>query len=503
MRLPNPHGHEPTRRAMRTTFIIQALVVFFIALGFGMLTRDLLADLEFQSFQAAEVVMIDTANLLAAELESTATTTGTAGPAILTSRINDIFTNARAREFSARVFQLDHTRIALSAYVTGADGIVLWDSENGKRTGMDFSKMRDVSLTLRGGYGARSSRTDPAKQGTSVLHVAAPIRHGDAIIGVVTVTVPQSTFFPFIEARIKRTVGSALLIGTGVVVLALAVFFWLLRPIRRLTAYAQAIRDGKRVALPPLGKSREAATLGAAMEEMREKLEGRAFAERYVQNLTHELKSPLAAIRGAGELLQENDLPPAQHRRFVANILQETERSESLIRQLLELARLESLPNLHAAATVPVADLLEETTGLARARAETAGVTLEVSLPIAPLPPLTGDAFALRTALSNLVENAIAYAPPGSTVTCAAASDGQAITITIRDHGPGMPDYAEARVFDHFYSLRHLHGGRKGTGLGLTFVREAATLHGGTATLANHPDGGCLATLHLPVSPSP
>ena len=72
------------------------------------------------------------------------------------------------------------------------------------------------------------------------------------------------------------------------------------------------------------------------------------------------------------------------------------------------------------------------------------------------------------------------------------------IELTVRDHGPGLPSFAEQRVFEKFFSLPRPDTGRKGTGLGLAFVREVATLHGGSARLANHPDGGALATLVLP-----
>ena len=477
---------------MRTTFLIQALVVFFITFGFLLLVRDLLADLEFQSFQAAEVLMVDASNILAASVEQDSE--GKAEPD--TSGLAASLAAARNRAFHARIFDAERKAVGMQVHVTDARGKVIYDSED-LRVGKDFSAYRDIALTLAGKYGARSSRADKDDKNSSVLHVAAPVRDGANIIGVLVVTIPQADFFPFVRARVMRTLGSAALIGSGVVLLALAVFFWLLRPIRRLTSYAQAIREGRRVPLPPLGKSREAITLGSAMENMRVELEGRAYAENYIRTLAHELKSPLAAIRGAGELLQE-DLPEADRKRFLENILRETDRSESLIRQLLELARLENRPALDHSARFDLVSLCRETIDAARPRADAASVGLEFSNGPDGGISIHGDPVALRTAIANLLENAIIHSPPGKPVTLSLAGEPAEWIIRVRDLGPGVPEFATDKVFDRFYSLPHPVTGRKGTGLGLAFVREAAHLHQGTARLANHPDGGAVAEIRLP-----
>jgi two-component system sensor histidine kinase CreC len=109
-----------------------------------------------------------------------------------------------------------------------------------------------------------------------------------------------------------------------------------------------------------------------------------------------------------------------------------------------------------------------------------------------------GDAFLLQRALSNLVRNALDFAPQDSAVEIRARTARRSVELSVRDRGPGLPDYAQSRVFEKFFSLPRPGTGRKSTGLGLAFVREVAQLHGGAARLANHPDGGAVATMTLP-----
>jgi two-component system sensor histidine kinase CreC len=108
-----------------------------------------------------------------------------------------------------------------------------------------------------------------------------------------------------------------------------------------------------------------------------------------------------------------------------------------------------------------------------------------------------GERFLLQRALANLLHNAVEFSPRGGEIEVRAAIEGRHCRVTVRDHGPGIPDYALDRVFEKFYSLRRPESGRKGTGLGLSFVKEIAALHRGSVQLANHPDGGALATLTL------
>ena len=109
-----------------------------------------------------------------------------------------------------------------------------------------------------------------------------------------------------------------------------------------------------------------------------------------------------------------------------------------------------------------------------------------------------GERFLIRQAVANLLSNAIDFAPANSVVIITAKGQDGMIDISVRDNGPGIPSYARERLFERFYSLPRPQSGRKGTGLGLAFVREVADLHGGNIRIDNHGEGGAEAVLRLP-----
>jgi two-component system sensor histidine kinase CreC len=238
---------------------------------------------------------------------------------------------------------------------------------------------------------------------------------------------------------------------------------------------------------------------------MRDALAGRNYVNDYVQTLTHELKSPLSAIRGAAELLHEPAMPPADRERFVANIERETRRIEELIDRLTELAALESRRRLLVTEPVALRPLLDELVASAQARGAARGI--QVGLDVREhgwgAPWVDGDAFLLRRAVRNLLDNALDFSPQGGTVRVEAESASRSIDLRVIDRGPGIPDYADDKVFEKFYSLARPHSQKKSTGLGLAFVKEIADLHRGRVSLVNGSDGGAVATLSLPRSDAP
>ena len=477
---------------MRFTRVTLFFIAFIITLGFYQLALHFLSEVEPQTFQATEEGMVDTANLLAEIVEK-----DFRGHDFKADQLREAFAGAHGRVLQARIFEHMKRSVGIHAYLTDEKGIVIFDSDAAKREGQDLAAKLDVARTLSGRYGARSSRDQESDSTTSVLYVGAPV--GDPLNpnGVLTVYKPQADVLPLVRERRRIIYTACGLIGGGILFLIGVVFLWLFHPIGKITEYARAIERGERPPKPKIGIGREVNTLAHALDSMRDVLEGRRYAERYIQTLTHEMKSPLAAIRGAAELLDE-EMPVEVRKRFLENIRAETARSERLINRLLELAAIEGRTSLEQPEELDFQAIVARAIDQARPLAEIAGVVLQDTAAAAPVM-LRGDAFILRAAVTNLLENAIDFSPSGSTVEIAVHAAGGKVVLTIRDHGPGVPDYAREKIFERFYSLRHHTSKRKGTGLGLTLVRETAELHGGTITLEPAEGGGTVAKLTLPL----
>jgi two-component system sensor histidine kinase CreC len=398
----------------------------------------------------------------------------------------------RGRDPGAEIWGFPKRVTNYRIYVTDARGIVVFDS-SGRDLGRDNSRWNDVYRTLRGQYGARSTRDDPNDEDSTVMHVAAPIYGDDgSIVGVLTVAKPNRAMAPFIaRSPIIIARWGFVLMGTALLV-GLFAAWWLSRQLGTLRRYADAVAAGERAPQPRAAG--EFGDLGRALHDMREKLEGKQYVEQYVHALTHELKSPLAAIRGAAELL-EGPLPEADRRRFVESIAAQGARMAQMVDKLLALAAVEHRQQIEVRERVDLRSLAQE----AVAQCATGGIPVLVD---GTAGVVQGDPFLLRQAVANLLDNAIDFAPRGSVVDIGVQREAGRVRIEVSDRGPGVPDYAVGRVFERFYSLPRPDGGSRSSGLGLCFVAQVAQLHGGTAALANRGEGGAVASIDLPVVPT-
>lgn len=466
-------------------FLIVGIAAFFVM-------RVFVGEVKPGVRQAMEATLADTANVLA-ELAADDLRAGRIADGAFARHVEA----AERRRLDASIWKVRKERFDYRIYVTDARGRVAYDS-TGVAVGQDYSRWNDVHRTLRGEYGARSSPATPGDTRDTVMHVAAPVRdEAGRIIGVLTVAKANRTMEPFIRASQQEILrkGGWLLALSALVGLAMTA--WLARGIGRLNRYAQAVSAGERVPPPPPRRD-EIGDLGRALEAMRRKLEGKEYVERYVQALTHEMKSPLAAIHGAAELLQE-PLPEAERLRFVRNIAGQGARLNEMIDKLLALAAVEQQGWLQRREAVPLAGLLADVADHLQPALHAAGVELA----IAPVPRdavVAGDGFLLRQAVHNLVDNAVAFSPTGARIDVSVdCGDGHAV-VQVADRGPGIPEYAAGRVFERFYSLPRPGNGQRSSGLGLPFVREVALLHGGDAGLRNRDGGGAVASLRLPLA---
>ena len=438
--------------------------------------------------QATEETLVDTAHVLA-EMAALELSAGR----ITQGAFADSVRAAIRRSPQADISGVHKESVDFRIYVTDARGTVVYDSRQAA-IGEDFSQWRDIARVLRGEYGARQTREDPYDPASTIMHVAAPIFWQGELIGALSLAKPMASVAPYAERAARRVKESGLLLLVASAAIGLFFTAWLSWSIHRLRAYARDVSEGRKAEVPTGGGS-QLSELAQALAAMRERLEGKQYVERYVQNLAHEMKSPLTAVIGAAEIL-ESDPPEADRRRFADSIAEQSRRMQAIIDRMLLLARVEQLQSPEGQRLLPPAELLQTCIDLRRQALEARRIAC--NLHVDADTNIKGDALLLQQAVLNLLDNAIEFSPEGGQIELTVSGDGEEVTLSVRDHGQGAPDYALPQLFERFYSLPRPATGRKSTGLGLALVREVARLHGGEATFENHPEGGGLAILRLP-----
>jgi len=476
---------------------LRLLLGFFLVLGLALFVvlRVFIEEVKPGTRLAMEDSLIDAANALAllAAPDMQAGVMGSGAFAQALSALPQI-------DPGANLWGFHKSGIDYRVTVTDARGIVVFDSL-GRDLGQDHSQWNDVLRTLRGQYGARSSAEAPGDVDRTVMHVAAPVRDGAAIIGVLTVSRPNQTLEPYIQRSRDRILRwSWALLGVS---LAMGLLFtwWMASSLSRLRGYAHAVAQGERAELPRMGRlsgNTEFSDLAQAVERMRLRLEDKAYVEHYVHTLTHELKSPLAAIRGAAELLQD-PMPEPDRERFAGNIQRQTERLQQLIDRLLALADVEQMRGLRTVEPVDLVPLTRELLHTLEPRLRLKDLHVVEAMATGHGTVVKGDRFLIAQALANLLDNAIDFSPQGGVLTVSIKRVDGTVEWSVQDEGPGVPDYATDKIFDRFYSLPRADTQEKSSGLGLCLVKEVSNLHGGSVTLANVSEPrGCKACLSLP-----
>ena len=221
-----------------------------------------------------------------------------------------------------------------------------------------------------------------------------------------------------------------------------------------------------------------------------------ALRADFVSLVSHELRSPMAAVIGSARTLQQRwrELRPDQREAFLAVIGDETTRLSVLVGDVLDTSRIESGTFGYTFSDVDLAAIVRDSAAAAEIGQDE--VRLSQELPTA-LPHVRGDAERLRQLMDNLISNAIKYSESGGEVKVHAQVDDGHVVVRVRDTGPGIAPEHQAQIFEKFG--RAGGGVKPGTGLGLFLARSFAEAHGGTLTVDSQPGEGATFTLRLPV----
>ncbi len=297
--------------------------------------------------------------------------------------------------------------------------------------------------------------------------------------------------------------------GTNTLPNAAALFFPLTGSQGTHGAIAIRVPDAERLLDPEFRRLLDACANQLALALERDQLaieaanariqaEAEQVRSSLLSSVSHDLKTPLAAIAGASSsLLEAASLDEDTRRQLLETVADEAARLNRLLENILQMSKLD------AGAATPNCQwhVLEEIVGSALHRTRRELAQHEVAVHLSnDLPLLYVDGLLMEQMFVNLFENAARYTPEGTEVTIRAALDGQHVRIAVSDNGPGLPAGAEERIFDKFYRASPTVDGGRGSGLGLAICRAIIKAHGGTLVAANRPGGGAEFVMRLPVS---
>jgi signal transduction histidine kinase len=366
----------------------------------------------------------------------------------------------------------------------------------------DFSSRPEIEVALSGRATSGTRRSETL--GQNLLYVAVPVASGGEVHGAARVTLATST----VDDRVRRNWYALGLMGVVTLATATAAAFalsrWVVRPLAHLEVATTALGQGAldtRIDTdegPP-----EVRRLGAAVNETAARLEELVGAqEAFVADASHQLRTPLTALRLRLELLEGSlaAVPEARDQLpDLAAALAEVARLSRLVDGLLELARAERTGASATAGAVDLRTVLAERAEAWGPVADEEGVTIEV----------TGESTSARATpdrlaqvVDNLLANAIEASPDGAAVTLQATTGPAGPELHVADRGPGLSDEERERAFHRFWS--HRAAGRLGgSGLGLAIVRKLVEADGGTVELRARSGGGLDAVVALPPAPPP
>ena len=344
---------------------------------------------------------------------------------------------------------------------------------------------RDGAAALQAGRAAQGS-VDVG--GRRYLYAARPVR-SQAIVLLRSARLEAADWRPF-------TLAFVIAAATGAGIAAVAAFLLagaVARPIGRVAAASRRLAAGETHGLLPVEGPAEVASLSLAFNQMAEDLDRVKDAERsFLLSVSHELKTPLASIRGHGEALLDGvlDVPAG-----ASVVVQEAQRLERLVRDLLDLARLNQREFSVTPQPVDLATTAAEAVGRHENEARKVGVSLVAETPAAA--PATADHDRVLQVLSNLIENALRSTAAGGRVTVT-ANPGE---LRVADTGPGLAADDLPRAFDRFF-LHSRYGTNRavGTGLGLAIVKELTEAMDGSVTVESTPGRGTSFVVALPAA---
>ena len=333
----------------------------------------------------------------------------------------------------------------------------------------------------------------------AALCAAAMVREGETI-GAVVLSLPVTELRQAIldvESQLLAVFGW---VAAAALIAALVFAVTLTAPIKALTSTIRRMGKGDLSARVEVRASGELKALADSYNAMAEKIENfDRSRSQFVQNASHELKTPLATMKILLEnLIYQPDMPAELRAEFMQDMNHEIDRLSGIITDLLTLTQMDSQDSAMHLESIDLSALCVDAVHALRPAAEKAKLTLNAD--IHDGVTLLGDASKLGQVVYNLIDNAVKYTPEGGRIHVALQSGKNDAVLTVRDNGIGIPEEDVQHIFDRFYRVDKARSrATGGTGLGLSIVRQMVQLHGGTIAVESAPGEGSAFTVTLPV----
>ena len=380
--------------------------------------------------------------------------------------------------------------------VTDETGRVLYDTrETGSAVG-EYAFYTEIVQALLGS----DVFTSTYQNGAFRSRASSPVLYQSQVIGAVYAyeyDTEQAALLEGLQANLLRL---SAMIGVAVLVLSVVLSRVLTRKIGQLLTAIRQVREGAYSHRAEIAGHDEIAQIGQEFNSLTDRLQTTENARRrFVSDASHELKTPLAAIRLLSDsILQTEHMDPATTREFVADIGAEAERLSRITEDLLRLTRLDS-GVLETPVEVEVLPVLEQVMRMMSLVAQ----EKQVELTYTAEPGCTGLATPdeLHQVIYNLTDNAVKYTGAGGAVQVALSRREENVILTVADNGAGIPEEDLPRIFERFYRVDKARSrAAGGTGLGLSIVSDTVKRRGGTVEAANRPEGGSVFTVRWPAA---
>lgn len=330
--------------------------------------------------------------------------------------------------------------------------------------------------------------------GNDYFTVGVPFVQNEAVLGAVFMQTPAQV----IEAGAAGLLLPVVSVAAAASLAAGLVLFLILRgvmkPLARLTDAARAMAEGDfAVRVPEVKSTREVEELSTTFNAMADELSQVEDSRReFVANVSHELRSPITAIRGYIEGMRDGVIPPEEQDKYLGIVSDESKRLSHLIGELLALSRLERDDAALDCTDFDVCDLLERVFMRRTGDLEKHG--MDVDCDFDPEPCFVhADMARIDQVLVNLIDNAIKFTPDGGLITLRVRAENGLCTVTVQDNGVGILPEDRPRVFERFFTADRAHTSGKGTGLGLSICQRILEMHGQRIRLLDTEEGAAFA----------